>query len=220
MELMPLSKGLAAPAPECLQFLGTVVDNTIALLTALANAIDGGSRNIRFDKASNWLSLMQAVHRSFFSSILIATEAALAGICRELNIEVVPSSKIKATEIVQRLKGRISERDAKDIMGLAGKQPQFSDYLNVVLKRGKLRGADATMWRKYFRALSIIRNKASHYDTTLSDVEVTALKGGGFSVAVTDGRLGVNPRMYRQVIEHTKRFFGLILSKLGGVSNR
>lgn len=217
---MPLSKALAAPAPECLQFLGTVVDNTIALLTAPANAIDGGSRNFRFGAPRNWLSLVQAVHRSFFSSILLTTEAALAGICRERNIEVIPSSRAKATEIVQRLKGRISMRDAKDIMSLTGKQPQFNDYLNVVLRTAKLRKADAAMWRKYFRALSIIRNKASHYDTTLSDGEVTALGEGGFSVAVTDGRLGVNPRMYKQVVEHTGRFLGLILSKLGGISSR
>src|SRR2546427_12833516 len=87
-ELAPLSKAYAAPAPESIQFLGTVVDDTVGLLTAPANAIDGGSRHVTFEKKLNWRSLMQAVHRSFFSDVRTAAEAGLTQICRKYGIEV------------------------------------------------------------------------------------------------------------------------------------
>ena len=219
-ELMPLSRACAAPAPESIQFLGTIVDNTIAFLTAPANAIDGGGRQIRFDQKRNWLSLMQAVHRSFFSSIHTATEVGLAQICRLHQIEVTASSRLKAENIIQRLRERISERDAKDIMSLAGKSPQFADYLNAALRQASFEESDAVVWRKYFRALSIVRNKVSHSDTTLSEPEVSDLQAGGFSVVVVNGQLVVNPRMYRQVVEHIMRFFTSVLSKLGGDGKR
>lgn len=64
-ELTAFHSRTAAPAPMPHQFVGTVVDNTVGLLTAPANALDGGARAIRFSDHANWLSLMQAVHRSF-----------------------------------------------------------------------------------------------------------------------------------------------------------
>jgi hypothetical protein len=213
-ELTALSKAFAAPAPESIQFLGTVVDNTVALLTAPANSIDRGGRHVSFDQKRNWLSLMQAVHRSFFSSIHLATEAGLAQICSQYRIEVTASSRLKAKRIVCRLKGKIDNRDAKEILGLAGKLPQFDDFLNAVVGKADLEQSIAVTWRRYFRALSIIRNKVSHSNATLSAGEVSDLQAGGFSAAVSDGQLGVNPRMYRQIVEQIAGFFTLILAKL------
>jgi hypothetical protein len=57
-ELLPLSKEFAAPAHECLQLLGTVVDSTMGLMTAPMNAIDGGSRRMLFDNNQTWFSVM------------------------------------------------------------------------------------------------------------------------------------------------------------------
>jgi len=132
-ELRPLSAEYAAPAPECVQFLGTIVDNTLGLLTVPANAIDHGARQVRFENPRHWLSLMQAVHRSFFSSVHTATEAGLAAICRQHGIEVKSTLRARAEKIVERLKDRISEAEAKEIVGLTGTAAQFHDYLDAVL---------------------------------------------------------------------------------------
>jgi len=123
--------------------------------------------------------------------------------------------RARAEKIVERLKDRISEAEAKEIVGLTGTAAQFHDYLDAVLPTSRLNERTAATWRRYFRALSIIRNKVSHSDSTLSDREVTALDEGGFAAAVTDGGLRVNPRMYRQILDHIRAFFLLVLSSIG-----
>src|SRR5579884_1243306 len=82
-ELLRISRRGAAPASIPSQYIGTIIDNTAALLTAPANALDQGNRHVTFSEPANWLSLMQALHRSFFASILIAVEAGLAYVCAE-----------------------------------------------------------------------------------------------------------------------------------------
>lgn len=214
-ELMPLSKTYAAPAPESIQFLGTVVDNTVSLLTAPANAIDGGSRRITFEKNLNWRSLMQAVHRSFFSDIRTAAEAGLTQTCRKYGINVTSSSVGRARKIIHRLRDRLTQDEAEEIMDFAGREPQFHDYLDAVLRRSNLEGAPA--WRKFFRALSLIRNKGAHFfeETPLSSDEAVVLREGGFSDAISDGQqFGVNPRMYRRTVEQIRNFFELVLANL------
>ncbi len=99
-------------------------------------------------------------------------------------------------------------------MDLVGRKAQFRDYLDAVLRESNLERAVAAHWRKYFEALSIVRNKVSHFDVTLSDYEVSALREGGFSAAVTDGELRVNPRMYKRVIGDIRGFFISARSKL------
>jgi len=93
----------AAPAPIPHQYVGTVADTTIGLLTAPANALDNGVRRIQFSNDRNWLSLMQAVHRSFFSSLQLAIESGLEAICREQGLKV--SSRLR--ESIESAIGKI-----------------------------------------------------------------------------------------------------------------
>jgi len=58
--LIALSGRMTAPAPVSHQFIGTIVDNTIVLLTAPGNSLDIGSRSFMFSHTRNWISLMQA----------------------------------------------------------------------------------------------------------------------------------------------------------------
>jgi len=80
-ELLLVSKKTSAPSDNCFQYLGTTVDNTILLLTAPAKILDDGYRRLIFNEDKNWVSLMQEVHRSFFSSIQVAVEKALTEQC-------------------------------------------------------------------------------------------------------------------------------------------
>ena len=73
-ELSMLAPTTGGKASEAVQFVGTIIENTLCLLTAPANALDKGNRQVWFDEDKNWLSVMSALHRSFFSGIHTATE--------------------------------------------------------------------------------------------------------------------------------------------------
>ena len=82
---------------------GTTVDNTVGLLAAPANALDGGTRALRFSDTRNWLSLMQAVHRSFFSSLQLAIEAGLVAICRERGLQVPSRLRHRMKSAIEKI---------------------------------------------------------------------------------------------------------------------
>ncbi|MEE8125986.1 MAG: hypothetical protein V3T42_09255, partial [Nitrospirales bacterium] len=82
-ELILLQDRTRDPNPIAHQYIGTIVDNTIGLLTAPANSLDKGCRNVTFSDDENWLSLMTAVHRSFLSSLHTAVEMSLERILED-----------------------------------------------------------------------------------------------------------------------------------------
>lgn len=215
-ELLTLHVRTAAPAPLPHQYVGTIVDNTIGLLTAPANSLDAGSRHIGFEQDGNWLSLMQSVHRSFFSSLHTATERALVEICAERKVEVVSRLQAAAEKAFGDLDSEIpktgaAHRAVKNLRKLFRTvRPGFDDYLNTVIERSALQPEVRLNWRRYFRALSIVRNKASHSDPTLSPAEVTDLRTGGFAAMIQKPEtLVMNPRMYFQVATFTLDFLDI-----------
>lgn len=218
VDLDSLGKEFAAPAHMCFQLLGTLVDSTKGLLTAPMNAIDGGDRKFAFNLNIAWDSLMQAVHRYFLSSLQVAIEKGLRTICKEHEIEVSSSLRRRAQEVVDGIADKITPEEAKAIMDLVGKHPQFDDYLNATIKAAALSQDDAKMWRRFFRALSIIRNKVSHSDASLSEAEITSIKAGGLDAAVKDVGLGWGSHMYAPVVSVVAEFFRSVLSKLPPVS--
>lgn len=218
-ELIRLHVRTAAPAPMPHQYVGTVVDNTIGLLTAPANALENGVRRIQFSDARNWLSLMQAVHRSFFSSLQLAIEAGLEAICRQQGLKV--SSRLRenmdsAIGKIESVAGDNEEvhRGIRHLRTfLKTYRPGFDDYLESVLTTVSLPRRTKARWRRFFRALSIVRNKASHFDTSLSDPERKVLIEGGCRTMVSkSGDLVMNPRMYVQFVTFSLQFLDLICS--------
>jgi hypothetical protein len=213
-ELGAFHQRTADPAPLPHQYVGTIIDNTIGLLGAPLNSIDGGSRYIKFDDPHNWRSLMQAVHRSFFSSILSAVEKGLYHLCEEHQFEVTgsQSEKLLASvhEIQELLQGagiqtKELEKIAKHFQAY---KPGFNDYLNALLEESSLNKDAKKKWRGFFRALSIVRNKVSHSDVSLTDQERSDLHSGGCGVMVAgDGSLAINTRMYAQVASIVLVFF-------------
>jgi hypothetical protein len=216
-ELSSFHPRTTEPAQIPHQLLGTIIDNTIALLTAPANSIDQGSRNVAFSDSRNWLSVMQAVHRSFFSSLMTATEAGLSYLCGMRNVAVESRQRKKMIEVVDALEksasaAKVELRELKQLRRLIpGDRPIFTDYLESVLEGSLLSDSDKKTWRQFFRALSIVRNKASHSDTTLSETERRDLRDGGcVTMIAADGTLVLNPRMYAQAAHFVLQFFELI----------
>jgi len=183
-----------APAPIPHQYIGTVIDNTIGLLTAPANALDDGMRRIEFGEDRAWLSLMGAVHRSFLSSMHLATEAGLIAICRGLGVEIKIGQNRRITRIVQTLSERVGRENILDILddleSLKQSNPEFGDYLTAALNARPMTKRTRASWQRYFKALSIFRNKVSHSDSGISTIEKQQLMDGGFDVIIAaDGSL-------------------------------
>ena len=213
-ELMVFHDRTAAPAPIQHQYIGTIIDNTVALLMAPANSIDGGSRRVTFSENRNWLSLMQAVHRSFFASIQLATEVGLEQFCKEQSVCIEARQGRKMLAHVQKIEdsgaavGDALSSVASLRRHFEAYRPMFSDCLEAVLSATHLTNKDKKVWRRFFRALSIVRNKASHSDTSLTENERSELGAGGCAPFVAeDGTLIMNPRMYAQVVHFTLQFF-------------
>jgi hypothetical protein len=216
-ELLTLHPRTAEPAPLPHQYIGTIVDNTVGLLTAPANSLVQGARYLSFEHDRNWLSLMQAVHRSFFSSLHTATEMALGDICEKRGLVVISRLEAAAKKAFDELSPELPDtlaanRALKNLRKLIRTvHPGFNDYLELAISTSALSKDEQATWRKYFRALSIVRNKASHSAPALSPAEVNDLRDGGYGVMVNeDGSLVMNPRMYFQAATQVLDFLDAI----------
>ncbi len=220
-ELGAFHSRTADPAPIPHQYVGTIIDNTLGLLTAPANSLDDGNRNINFDAFQNWLSLMQAVHRSFFSSIQMATELGLDHLCNTHGVAVSSRQGTKLLEKVQKVQqaasgANLQLRELDDLAKhFASYRPVFNDYLEAIFKCASLTKETKKQWRSFFKALSIARNKVSHSHPSLSESERADLVAGGCSVMIAgNGSLVVNPRMYAQVADFVLQFFDILYGAL------
>lgn len=149
---------------------------------------------------------MSAVHRSFYSSIIIAVEKGLVDFCH--NEGIVPSSHRlkKAEKIIER--AELKPGLAKQVKDLAGSRPSFNDYLREVLKARALTKERRMVWNYFFEALNVVRNKVSHSDVNLSQEDIRKLQRGGFSALVgADKKLQVNTRNYKQIIDFVLQFY-------------
>lgn len=206
-ELTSFQDRTRTPNPIMHQYIGTVVDNTVGLLCSAANSLDEGCRHIIFDQMKNWVSLMQAVHRSFFSSLHIAIEKEFLDLCAGIDLTAESSIRKRYIKVVNEISG--NEPQKQKLLSYFNKcEPSFHDLLNALLKIVRINKYKKKIWRQYFKALTILRNKASHSDVTLSSSEKQSLNEGGFSVAVSrDGKIQMNSRMYAQIIKHILDFF-------------
>jgi len=220
-ELMGFHARTAAPAPIPHQYVGTHIDNTVALLTVSANALDGGNRTVSFSDNSNWLSLMQAVHRSFFSSLQIAVEKGLADVCCDRGLQVhnrLHEGMESAVAQIDEAAGdnETMRRHIKHLRPfIKPDRPNFNDYLESVLANlsvpPETKKQTKKQWRRFFLVLSIVRNKASHSDVSLTDHEREALRQGEFGDMIsTSERLVINPEKYAQFATLALQFLDLI----------
>jgi hypothetical protein len=160
---------------------------------------------------------MQAVHRSFFASIHLATERGLTELCERNGIAISSSLYESSTRAIEKIEAAAGENESvhralKELRVLIpANRPFFNDYLNAALSNSQLGKKTKTQWRRFFGALSIVRNKASHSDTTLTESERKKLAEGGFAVLISDtGELVMNPRMYVQAASYILDFFDVL----------
>lgn len=219
-ELSIFAEKTTAPAPLPHQYIGTVIDNTMSLLHAPANALDSGGRFVTFTNDDNWRSLMSAVHKSFLSSIHLATEMALDTFCQQHDTHVTSKLEQKIKDAFQALEA--ASLNTADISAplktlqsaFVPRHPTFNDYLETALEISQLTKGQKKEWRKFFGALSIARNKVSHSNAFLSDAEKTNMVQGKLEALISPtGTLQFNPTLYIRIVELTLNFFDQLLSK-------
>lgn len=217
-ELAKLQSRTCSPAPIQHQFIGTALDNSLGLLTAPANAL-GERINFSFTEFDNWLSLMKSVHRSFCSQVHTCLEKGREKLVLEWNLNVESSIKKQYSKQLEAIRPLVPESDTsqnKAFMKLEkyfnNFKPSFSDTINTVIKASKLTKERKAVWRAYFDALTIARNKSSHSEPALSKNEIEKLKKGGFeSLVYKDSTFQCNPRYYVQIGTHCLDFFDELL---------
>lgn len=225
-ELYSLDRRTAAPAPLSHRYIGTVIDNTIALLLSPRNSLAPELVGVELETAfygdfMAWRSLMQAVHRSFVSSIHTATEKALHEILRANNIREVQSQrKAKYDALLEIIEKNLTQStealNALNELKNTNRKghPEFNDHLESALKICSISKREKSKWRKYFICLSILRNKVSHSDPSLNTYEVDRLTDAGFQEFLENRNgtpvLVFSARRYYKICFDLLEFFDLL----------
>lgn len=212
-ELILLQNRTKASNPIAHRYIGTVVHNTIGLLTAPANSLDKGSRNITFSEDENWLSLMKAVHRSYFSSLHTAVEMGFERILKDQKTKAENKQQKKYKRKLETYEPIDENLEAFIIKIIEGIPLNFRDKLDAVLELTSLPQRVKSTWRKFFIGMTVVRNQVSHSNLTLTQQEQKDLIQGGLKALVAkNGDLKVNPKMYKEFAEFSLHFFDLVYS--------
>jgi hypothetical protein len=159
--------------------------------------------------------VMLVIDRAFFQMIHTAVQMGLETVCETEGWSVQNSQARQLNGIIARLrekdqKGRFGD-ELKQLTRMRPKFPRFDDYLETVLKRKEMPEQFTGMARRYFIALSILRNKCSHTDVRLTDAERKRLRDGGFGAVISDdGELIAGPKLFPQVVDHVLHFFDAV----------
>ena len=110
------------------------------------------------------------------------------------------------------------EKELKEIEQLGGNHPQFQDYLNTVLNNTfffedlKTDKKYKEETRAYFDALSVVRNKSSHYtNQPLRENEKMRLKRGHLGKMIdNEGLLQMDIQFYKPIFEDIIKFMNYL----------
>ncbi len=161
------------------------------------------------------------MHRVFFGDLHVAVEEGLRKIITEQKLTIITSKVLMANNIVNKISSKLSDMTAikhelTEIKKLASNHPTFNDYLNTVLNHIKrLSNKYKKASRVYFDGLSIIRNKVSHSDMSLTDIEKQKLKNAKLGNAISkDGLLQMTFEGYKFLVGDVIRFFDTLYANL------
>lgn len=171
-----------------------------------------------------FISLLQLMHRVCLSSLHTCIEAAFSEILNSKKIEPEQSLIQQSIKLIERIKNKLPRssklkitKELEELQKLGGNHARFDDYLETVLKNITF-FEDVTKDKKYkkgarafFRALSIVRNKQSHFIQLLIESEKKDLKNGGLNKMIDeDGGLRMGVRYYKPIFDDIIKFFDRI----------
>lgn len=174
-----------------------------------------------------FVSQLQLMHRACISSLHIAVEAALNEFIKSKNLRIEISMVKQCSKIVRNISEKIMEcslieKELREIEHLGSNHPQFQDYLNTVLNNTVLfedlktdkKYKEET--RAYFDALSVVRNKSSHYtNQPLKENEKMRLKRGHLRKMIDDeGLLQMDIQFYKPIFGDIIKFVNCLKSSI------
>lgn len=174
-----------------------------------------------------FVSQLQLMHRACISSLHIAVEAALNEFIHSKNLRIEISIVKQCSKIVKNIREKTTEcslieKELKEIEHLGGNHPQFQDYLNTVLNNTVLfedlktdkKYKEET--RAYFDALSVVRNKSSHYtNQPLKENEKMRLKRGHLGKMIDDdGLLQMDVQFYKPIFGDIIKFVNCLKNSI------
>lgn len=174
-----------------------------------------------------FVSQLKLMHRACIPSLHIAVEAALNEFIKSKNLRIEISIATQRSKIVKNIRVKtkdcsLIEKELKEIEHLGSNHPQFQDYLNTVLNNTFLfkdLKADKKYkeeTRAYFDALSIVRNKSSHYtNQPLKENEKIRLNRGHLGKMIDDeDLLQMDIQFYQPVFGDVIKFVNCLRSSL------
>ncbi len=201
-------------------YINTAAGEVIIFMVSLLLYLDG-KNPYYFQKFHEdfFVSQLQLMHRACISSLHIAVEAALNEFIKSKNLRIEISMAKQRSKIVKNIREKTTEcslieKELKGIEHLGSNHPQFQDYLNTVLN-DTLFFKDLNTDKKYkeearayFNALSIVRNKVSHYtNQLLKKNEKMRLKRGHLGKIINDeGLLQMDIQFYKPIFGDIIKF--------------
>ncbi len=222
-QLYALDDRTRAPASLEVQYIGTGIDTTLALITSAYNAIlpvdKPNMAYIAYEKEENFHSLLNATCRSFHISIVLSIEMAIKHNCEKNGLEIKSAYKNNLIKEFSKLRNVATEDLLPHIEKFETKitksiRPGFNDYLEAVLKNPifKDKPEEVRKWRYFFNALAVLRNKSAHSDVELSDDDRQKLIDGGLSANIdaNTGRLVYNVIHFHPICLRVLEFCDII----------
>ena len=220
VNLQNLQKILRVKNPSH-DFLEPLIGNAIAFMVDLLCYLEKKNPYYTEFNEPFFHNREAAMHRMFFSDMHVTTEDGLRRIVKEKSLKVLVNKVEQAQSIVQNIKVKdvnyfTITSEIEEILLLVSSYPTFNDYLNTVL--GNVKGVSSKYKRScrvYFDAVSIIRNKVSHSDMTLSEEEKRKLITAKYKNAISEkGELQMTFEGYKLLISDLIRFFDTIYANL------
>ncbi len=202
-------------------YLRTGIHTVVVLLSATASVYDGRFRPVNFSNEVDLLNHQNIVNRIFISLIHTGLEAAIDKLISQKKHSIDSSMKNELNQLIDKVLCECKS-NSSSLIKLRNKanklKPTFNDKISIVLKSFDKK--QKKMWLNYFSALSIIRHKCSHSDTTLSSTEIRDIKKSPFSVFLTvHNELNMHVGRYKEIVDHLLKFIDQVLRTPTQINN-
>lgn len=201
-------------------FLNPLIGNTNATMVDLTIYLEGKNPYYPKFEEGFFNNRQAAMHRNFFTDLHICVEDGLIELIKEKGWEVTSSKRAQLSSLLDKILKKCESLkespELDELSSLISPHATFNDHLNCVLDHSpSLSKKYKAAMRCYFDGLNIIRNKVSHSDMSLSDIECEKLEKAKLGKALSsDKKLQMTFLGYQLLIKDVIRFFDTLYSHL------
>lgn len=93
------------------------------------------------------------------------------------------------------------------------KKPSFEDKVSTLLDECIPDNDKKKYWRNFFRAITVLRNKSSHEDTSLSQIDKESLINAEFGFMISGDQLTINFTDFSTICNRALNFYNEVAQK-------